>query len=265
MITKNEVDLYIQKIPPASEVLRETISLLNQGELIKASQVAKNDLALCSYLKSLVNKPIYGFKNEVSDVSQIFGILGVSASKQTVYNYMMSLLSPKKWAMFKLNKSLFSNLQATLSANWIKILKNLDIKDTEIASAISLLPASIIVSDALFKDNMQNVELIRSASEIDLNTILKRLSGMDLFDICEQIAIKWEMSSSISELVKTASGLKQTNNKDIEKLAKYMHLLLFHTLSQPHYIEANLNDFIDFQIDFVEDIYEDFMQIMGIS
>ncbi len=262
MITKEEIESYIEKIPPASNVLRETISLLNSGELTKASHVAKNDLALCSYLKGLINKPIYGFKNEVSDVTQIFGILGVSASKQTVYNYMLSLLSPKKWSFFKLNGALFSNLQATLSANWIKILKHLEIDDAEIMSAISLLPASIIVSEALFKEHKNDVELIRGAREIDLNTILKRLSGMDLFDICEQIALKWEMSPTISTLVKTASGTQQVDDNKINNLAKYMHLLLFYTLSQPSYIDAGLNDFIDFQVDFVEDIYEDFMQVI---
>ena len=44
-----------------------------------------------------------------------------------------------------------------------------------------------------------------------------------------------------------------------------MHLLLFYELSQPLFIEAGLNDFIDFQIDYVGDIYEDFSTVMGIS
>ena len=84
MITKDKIDEYINKIPPAPKALKETLALLNAGELIKASKVAQTDLALAAYLKELVNKPIYGFANEVTDVSQIFGILGVSGSQQTV-------------------------------------------------------------------------------------------------------------------------------------------------------------------------------------
>ena len=118
------IDSYIEKIPPSPKVLKVTLMLLNSGELIKAAQIAKKDLALNTYLKDLVNKPIYGFRNEVSDVSQIFGILGVSKSQQAVYNYMISLLSPEKWKLFKLNKTSFYNLQADLSANWQKILKH---------------------------------------------------------------------------------------------------------------------------------------------
>ena len=76
MTTKNEISDFIDKIPPTPKVLKETFSLLNLGELSKAAIVAEGDLALKSYLKGIVNKPIYGFSNEVSDISQIFGILG---------------------------------------------------------------------------------------------------------------------------------------------------------------------------------------------
>ena len=46
MITKNEIDSFIEKIPPAQDVLRETLRLLNLGELTKAAKVADGDLAL---------------------------------------------------------------------------------------------------------------------------------------------------------------------------------------------------------------------------
>ncbi len=93
-----------------------TLALLNAGELTKAAKVAQSDLALAAYLKELVDKPIYGFRNQISDVSQIFGILGVSGSQQTVYNYMTTLLSPAKWQLFKLkSKKTFHDLQAKLS------------------------------------------------------------------------------------------------------------------------------------------------------
>ena len=259
------IDSYIEKIPPSPKILRETLLLLNAGELVKAANVGKEDLALNAYLKDLVNKPIYGFKNEVTEISQIFGILGVAASQQAVYNYMISLLSPEKWKLFKLNKSTFSNLQADLSANWQKILKHLGIKDKDIESSIALLPASIIVSEALFNEKIDDVNLLRSVNPIDLNTILKRLCKMDLFDICEQITIKWEMTESIAQIVQASSGVKPASDAKIDELGKWMHLLLFYTLSQPNFINAELNDFIDFQIDYVEDIYDDFSTLMEIS
>jgi len=265
LITKDKIDSYIEKIPPSSKVLKVTLTLLDSGELVKAAQIAKQDLALSAYLKNLVNKPIYGFKNQVNDVSQIFGILGVAKSQQAVYNYMMSLLSPKSWSLFALNQISFHNLQDVLSINWQKILQHLQITDKEIQSAITLLPASIIVAEALFNEKKEDVALLRSASDIDLNTILLRLCQVDLFDICEMIAKKWEMNKNIALIIQAASGMKPADNENINLLGKWMHLLLFHTLSQPQFITAELNDFINFHIEYVDTIYEDFAKVMEIQ
>lgn len=265
MITTDKINAYIEKIPPAPQALRDTIELLNDGELILAAKIAQNDLALSSYLKEVVNKPIYGFKNEISDISQIFGILGVSASQQCVYNYMTTLLSPNKWVLFKLNSTIFYDLQAKLSKRWEQILKEFDIKDKDIHSAISLLPASIIVTEALFSDVIEDVNLLRSNANLDYNTILSRLCGVSLFDICEQISIKWDMPDKISQIIQVSSGVCPSQDSQINELGKWMHLLLFYELSQGSFVEAGLNDFIEFQIDFVEDIYEDFSDIMEID
>ena len=265
MITNEQINSFIEKIPPAPKALRATIMLLNNGELTKAAQIAQTDLALKSYLKNVVNKPIYGFRNEVSDISQIFGILGVSSSQQTVYNYMITLLSPKKWELFKLKESSFHELQARLSIQWKKILTHLQINDKEIESAITLLPSSIIVAEALFAHKKNDVEILRSVNDLNFNTILTRLCGMDLFDICEKIALKWEMPPKIIEITQASCGFKPSSNKDLNLLAKWMHLLLFYELSQPLFIEAGLNDFIEFQLDFVGDIYNDFTRVMEIQ
>ncbi len=268
MVKQNDIDDFIQKIPPTPEALKQTISFLKIGELTKAAAAAENDLALKSYLKNIVNKPIYGFKNEVSDISQIFGILGVSQSQQTVYNYMINLLSPKEWSLFKLNEKSFNDLQANLSKKWSIILQHLDIDDENISSSISLLPSSIIIAEALFNKYIDDVNLLRTTKALDYNTILYRISKLTLFDICEQIAKKWEMDSIISEIIQNSSGAytsEDSENKDTIKLAKWMHLLLFYELSQPLFVEAGLNDFIDFQIEFVSDIYEEFASVMEIS
>ena len=265
MITKNIIDSYIEKVPPSPKALKETLMLLNVGELTKASKVAQTDLALSAYLKSLVNRPIYGFKNEVTEISQIFGILGVSGSQQAVYNYMISLLSPSKWKLFKLNATSFHELQARLSRKWKDILEHLEIDDKDIESAITLLPASIIVSEALFCEKIKDINLLRSVNPIDLNTVLMRLCKVDLFDICDMIAQKWEMPKQIAEIIHAASGVKPAQDETTNALGKWMHLLLFYELSQPMFIEAELNDFIDFQVDYVGDIYDDFSRVMEIE
>jgi len=265
LITKEIIDSYIEKIPPVPKALQETIHFLNIGELTKASQIAQKDLALSSYLKNIVNKPIYGFRNEISEIPQIFGILGVSGAKQSVYNYLLTLLSPDKWSIFKLNKTSFHELQAHLSVKWKKILEHLNIEDKNIESAITLLPASIIVCDALFSEKIEDVNILRGVKNLDFNTILFRLSNFDLFDICEEIAKKWEMPEDIAKIIQASSGVKTSTDNSINTLGKWMHLLLFYELSQPMFIEAELNDFIEFNVDYVEEIYEEFITLMDIN
>ncbi len=263
MITSEEVTHYIQNIPPAPAVVRQALDYARTGDLPKAAKCASEDPALRHYLKILVNRPLYGFKNEVSDVNQIFSILGVSATVQTLYNYLLSLLTPKKWELFKLTDHQFYDLQASLSKRWEKILLHLSINDKEIHSAIALIPATIIVCEALFASRKAEVVQLRSVKALDFNTILKRLSGRDLFDLAGEIAHTWEMSNKTISLIKGASGLQETLSSEEKTLSQWMHLLLFYELSQSIYVSAGLNEFIDFQIDFVHDIYEPFMQVMA--
>ncbi len=263
MITSEEVNLYIQSIPPAPAVVREALNYARAGDLTKAAKCASEDPALRHYLKILVNRPLYGFKNEVSDVSQIFSILGLSATVQTLYNYLLSLLTPKKWELFTLNNHQFYDLQASLSKRWEKILIHLNIDDKEIQSAISLIPATIIVCEALFASRKAEVIQLRSVKALDFNTILKRLSGRDLFDLAGEIAHMWEMNEKTVTLIQGASGLRNMLSEEEKTLAQWMHLLLFYELSQSVYVSAGLNEFIDFQIDFVHDIYNSFMQVMA--
>ena len=263
MITQEEIHSFIERIPPTPAILKQTLAFVVQGELTKAAKTAEDDPALKSYLITQVNKPIYGFRNQVNDLSQIFGILGTSAAQQTLYNYMMSLLSPAQWELFDLNKTLFFDLQASLSTQWQKILAHLEIENKEIETSITLLPASIITCEALFKTHKQEVELLRAYKALDYNTVLKRLGGVDLFDICESIAKKWELSPEISKIIQASSGIKPADDPMLNALGKWMHLLLFYALSQNAYIQAGLNDFIDFQPDYVQDIYESFSTLIA--
>lgn len=265
VITQDEVALYIQNIPPAPSVVQQALEHARNGDLQKAAKCAQEDPALRLYLKTLVNRPIYGFRNEVTDVAQIFGILGLSASVQTLYNYLLSLLTPKKWELFHLTNHQFYDLQASISRHWETILAHLKIDDKEIQSAISLIPASIIVCESLFASRKTEVSQLRSVKALDYNTILFRMSGNDLFDLSAQIAQKWEMPEHIITLIKAASGLNHELEPQERELAKWIHLLLFYELSQGPYVAAGLNEFVDFQIEFVQDIYESFIQVVEYS
>ncbi len=265
MLNKKDIDNYIKRLPPTPKILTKVIHLVNHGELTKAAKLAEEDKALKAYMQDLIDRPIYGFKNKITNLAQVFTILGLNGTKQSLYNYSLSLLTPKKWSVFKLNQTLFYNLQALLSVHWHQILQYLNIDDKDIECAITLLPSSIIICDRLLKDNMQDINLITTSKALDYNTIIKRLTSLDIFDISCQIVKLWEMPKQIICIIQASSGIKPSSDENINILAKWMHLLLFYELSQAQFIEAELNNFIAFNIDYVSDIYDDFIKLMEIQ
>jgi len=262
VVTQEEIRSYINTIPPSPDALKEVLKYLDEEELSKAAKSAAQDPALKLYLQNIVNKPIYGFQNSINDINQIFGVLGLAQARQIIYNYMILLLAPKQWKLFNLNNKSFSDLQDSLSISWKKILEHKKISDKTLYSAISLLPASILVCEALFQDKQDNVNLLRASNNIDYNTILKRLSGMDLYDLCQEIALAWEMPEEISLLVRASKGETSEIDEEVKTLSQWMHLLFFYQLSQPLCTQAGLNDFIEFKIEYVQEIYEEFQNLL---
>lgn len=263
MITSEALQNFISSIPPCPKQLKLTLDLLEQGELVKAANAASEDLALSNYLKAFVNRPIFFFKKEITDVNQIFGILGLTQTKELLYHYMMHLFSPKKWELFNLNEKSFSDLQVSLSSYWKKILDHEKIKDESISSLISLVPASIIVTELIFSSHIKEVNLLREQQNMDYNTILERLVGVNLFDLTEMIGQTWEMDAKSLKVLKASSGLKPCGDSKRCQIAQYMHMLLFYILSRPEFLECGLNDFLDFNPEFVMPIMENFQSIVS--
>jgi HD-like signal output (HDOD) protein len=265
LVTPEQIEEYIQKVPPLADSLKECIKFLKDGELAKASKQVADDPALNNYLVHIVNKPIYGFVNEVKDTSQIFSILGVVKTNQLLTSYLVSLLAPKKWQLFKIDNLAFNEFQATMMGNWNRILESLGIENNAISSSATLLASAIIVCEEMFKDKSDAVTLIRERNNIDYNTILKQVAGVTLFDIAIMIGEKWEIETTALKIIRYSDGKTSCESGECEKIvkvSKFLHLLLFHSLSTPTFVEHGLNDFIEFNPEFVGDIYEDFISVI---
>jgi len=266
LVTQEKIKEYISKVPPLPETVKNSLNAVDEGDLPKAASFAKEDLALMSHLKNTVNKPIFGFKKDISDAGQIFGILGVLQAQQLLSSYLVSLLTPKDWSVFTLNNKKFNSLQAGLIYNWNKILSKLGCNDKDVANASILLSSSIIVCEELFKEHKADVDLLREVKQLDYNFILNKLTKKTLFDVATIIGKKWEVSPKTLKIILLSSGKYKSKDKNNDlKYAKFLHLLFFYELSRPDMVEAGLNDFLEFNIDFVGDIYDDFQNIMELE
>ena len=264
IMLKQKIEKYIDTIPAIPENVKRCSMFLEEGDLTKAANAASLDPAFVRYLINMVNKPIFGFRNYVKDIHQIFGILGVEKASQIVNAYYASLLVPKKWKVFQIDNADFQLLQSSLIHIWNKILKSLDYNQIHIASIVSLLPASLAVCEAIFEEDIEDIKLLKTYQDISYDDLLYKMTGFKIFDIFMEICKRWELKEESVELIEYLSK-KISDDSVYSKLAKYLHLLIFYELSKPKFIEAGLNDFIEFDTEFVSDIYQDFVKIVEIS
>lgn len=256
MLSKDDIDKYLDTIPPIPQTIKTTLFHLNNADMVQAANIAKDDKAFVSFLSEIVNKPIFGFRDEVKNVKQIFGILGLERARVIVSSYYTKILAPKNWEIFNFSNKKFQDLQANLMAEWNIILKELDVDDKNLQQSISLVPASLIVCEMLFRDIKDTIIPLREIKQMSFDEILFKMSGYRLFDIVSLIAEKWELDVEIIDFIKEFS-LDNTGRKEIV----FLKLLLWFEMSKPYVVNSGLNDFFDLEINFSQDNIEKFMEI----
>lgn len=263
MISKSAIDDYIETIPPIPKIVKECVDLLQRGDLILAADVASQDPALSHYLKNIVNKPVFSFREEVKELRQVFGILGIKEAKQLLYSYYLLLILPKKWEVFDFSTKQFQDLQASLIFNWGNIIERLDINDDDIIPAISLIPASLIVCEMLFRKDADTIRLLKEVKNISYEKILKKQSGMSFFEISALIAKKWDFPDKIIDLITSMSGLKKSSLEENNRELVYMKLLLVYEMSRPSIVKSGLNDLFELESNCDIDVVENFYKIIN--
>jgi len=263
MVSRKDLENYIKNIPPTPDIVKKTIEQVEKQELHKAGEIAKQDIILVKYMQNLINKPIYGLKNKVTNITQIFTILGTDLIYELLHHYLLSLLSPKKWQVFDLTQNTFNELQANLGFYWGKILEYENIKDKEILSAVTLLPTAIIVCDELFQHSTQELEILSDSSIVDYEFLLFKLTGVHLKQLSIKIGRYWNFSQKSLNIIEASSKRNKITDSQTIRLGQWIHLLLFYVLSKPIFINTNLNSFIKFDIDYIQPIYTDFEKALG--
>ncbi|WP_456403670.1 HDOD domain-containing protein [Hydrogenimonas sp.] len=264
MVTPQQIGEYLKRVPPLPEALRGTLQKLEEKELSEAAKAASADPALMHYLRQVVNSAAYGFKQELKDPMQIFSALGIQRAKQLLYAYMVHSVAPEKWGYFSLDKEAFSHFQVSLMQRWERIVSAEKI-DEKFMSAAAILSAGLIVADAIFADHASDVALLKESGDLDLDTILERVSRLSFERLVAEIAKRWEVQSDIIRLVSLAFGKEECDDEGLCTPARLLHLLLFYELSRPVMLEAGANAFISFNPEFAMPVLERFQEIVGVE
>ena len=265
MVTQKQIAQYLKKVPPLPEALQKTFECLDSGDLARASKAASNDPSIIYYLKQVVNSAAFGFKNEVTEPSHMFSILGIARAKQLLYAYMVHTIAPKQWNFFKLSRDDFIQFQASFISRWEKIVKT-EGADESFLSAAAIMSAGLVIADAIFTDHSEDIALIRQVEDIKLDDLLVKVAKVGFEDIVLFVAKIWGLDKRVVSVINLSFAKKECNSEKIEcKLSKYLHLLLFYELSRPVMLEAGANSFIEFNIQFVNDVIKTFQDIVGVE
>lgn len=263
MLSETTINEYIKSIPPIPEVVKNCISAINAEDLVKAADIAIEDRALMKYLENIVNKPIFGFRSDIKNARQMFGVLGLTRAKQLIYSYYILLLVPKNWEVFEFDNHKFQDFQARLIHNWSKVLKTISNNNKEIDSAITIIPAALIVCEMLFRQINDTVKLLRERKNMSYENILEKMTGRTLFDIASIIAKEWGFSQEVIELVKNISQRKEGVFGKNAEIMQYLRLLLIFEMSRPVMIQSGLSDMFELDAAFDEKISENFYTLIS--
>jgi len=253
MISSAALDHYVAQVPAIPKIVKACSKALSEGDLVKAADCAAQDDALMVYLREIVNKPIFGFRSEIKEARQIFGVLGLFRARQILYSYYTRLLMPKNWEVFALDSRTFQELQAQLIVKWEGVMAQLDCKNPEISKVASIIPAAIAACEAIFKHDVQTLRLLQAQKALSYEAILMRMTGFGFFDLACMIAKKWELSEEIIQFLK---DLKTSKNDDDRVV--FLQLLLQYELSREVFVKCGLNDFFEFSTDAKEKQIADF-------
>ncbi len=257
LISKKDILKYLKEVPPIPENVKNALKALEEGDLKKAALEASNDLILKKRIEDVVNSAYYALPNKVENMIQLFAMLGIEKSRSLIYSYLVSLLEPKEWKIFKIN---FFDFQAAFMTEYEKaMMLEFDLQTyKKFAEIGAVIPASVCVCDSLLGEKKEDVELVLSSAPIEYSTLIKRMTGVSLFGLAGKIAELWGLEKEKSDILKAA----ECNNCE-NKIAALIHFVFFVLVSKKQFID--INSLIEFNPDCIELIPKTYERIINDS
>ena len=251
LISKSDIIKKISTIPPIPQAVKDTIKYLKAGDLQKAADTANSDIVLKQKISHIVNSAYFGFTKKLTDTRQMFSAMGLEMAKGVVLSYMVGLLAPKEWKIF--TNIDFSDFQSAYLSNTKEaiILETDENTYKKYSDSVALIPATICLTDELLGSKKKDLELLMQSSALDYGKILKRFTGMSLFELAALVAKKWELDADNVNIIKLVECTNcNIDDETIKKVVASMHLEFFYLVSKPQFFE--LNSFIEFNPEVIQ-------------
>lgn len=233
LISKEDILKYLSNVPPVPENVKKALEYLNKGDIKNAAIEAEKDLVLKKQIEKVVNSAYYSLNNKVNDMLQLFTLLGMEKSRSLIYSYLVSLLEPKSWKIFKIN---FFDFQGAFMKKYEEsmILEYDEKTYKKYAEIGAIVPAAVCVCDSLLGDKKEQVNIVMSSVPLEYSTLIKRMSGFSLFELAGKIAFLWGLDEEKIEILK-----KSECKKCSEKMPALIHFVFFALVSRKEFVDIN--------------------------
>ena len=251
LISKEDILRYLSNVPPVPDNVKKALDFLNKGDIKNAANEAEKDLVLKKQIERVVNSAYYSLNKKVDDMVQLFTLLGIEKTRSLIYSYLVSLLEPKTWHIFKIN---FFDFQSAFMKSYedAMILEFDEKTYKKYAEIGAIIPAAVCVCDSLLGEKKEQVDLLMSSAPLEYSTLIKRMSGFSLFELAAKIANFWGLEEEKVEI------LKKSECKECEeKIPALVHLVFFILASKKEFLDINsLIEFNPKTIELVPKVYE---------
>ncbi|MEO1927738.1 MAG: HDOD domain-containing protein [Nautiliaceae bacterium] len=244
LISEEKIKEYLKQVPPIPQNALLTLKYLKEGNLKEAAKEAEKDLILKKQIEGVVNSAYFSIPKKVENTVQLFTMIGLEMATNLVYSYIVSLLEPKEWKIFNIN---FKDFQAEFLKSYEEsmIFEFGEVKYKKYPEIGAIIPVAVCVCDMLLGEKKDKLELILNSAPMEIATLLKRLTGMSLFEIASKIAKIWELEDEKCDIIKNSECLECKN-----EISALVHFLFFYLSSKPAFFD--LNSLIEFNTDSLE-------------
>lgn len=222
----------IDDMPPLSDIARVMQSLYAFGadnvDIKKLVRMIESDVMLTANILKMINSPYYGFRSQISSVSQAVTLFGVQKIYGLVLHFAMSNQLKADTAIYGFNNAQFNEmciLQSSLMMQWYA---KIDLRDTHILTSLALIMESgkLIVSKELhasdyletYREGFLACTNIQDFEEEFLGTTSYYLSAL-LFE-------HWNLEPVYADVLKELDGKSDIEDEKGDASKEYVDAIL---------------------------------------
>lgn len=225
---KSSIIESIKSLPPLSKTIVEINRIFADSEsgISDLAKVIEHDPMIVANLLKTANSPLYGFGNEIKNVSQAVSLFGMSMTRSiAVGNAVRKLLNVdmQPYGITSDDFAEISSMQATLMTKWYSKIDRAKAEKLYLAAFLQETGKILIASDVIKED-----EDVSFKSEIEMSNNLAQVEksyvGVSSSEVTAKVFEHWGFTKEFVEMIRFADAPNDAPD-EIKEYAMALHIV----------------------------------------